>query len=338
MNLSIRKKFDFILYTILLPSIISFATYFGYFSRYNNYYYVEKMPDNYFENVYKYRFLSRDIIIWLQYYVKKYIFYIKNDSSFINKVLVKLGASEFYLLIFAYNTVFYILTSIIFFFILNYRSKSHNSIIENLILIISVFIIGLSQYVVTPYDLSSLFLLSLSMLLIIDLNYKYSLLKYILLLIIIVISTLNRETSALSLSFYLVIILNHNYKIDHLIKISKQLFFPILCFLIPYIIIRIKYDNEGYSNSVIMANFLKLNFTEFKNILGIIFYIIFTYLSISLCHKKSQKINIFLYILFSSPYILIILYAGILWEIRLFIPLLLCQLVLSNNTCKRDEL
>lgn len=319
-----NKKINFIFYTILLPLIISFIIYFGYSSRYNNYFFTDQMPEYYFDNIYKYRFLSRDIIVYIQKFFDQNLF---SKFNYLNKILIRLNTTNFYLTIFAYNTFFYIVTCIVIYKTIFYVNIDN---IRNMLLMIIIeSLIGFSQFVVTPYDMSSLFLLSLTFLLSIKLSENYSKLNYLLLIFVILISTLNRETSALSISFYAALILN-NCSINNLIGSINKLLIPTLAFLIPYIILRIYFNSKGYSNSLIMDNYMINNLFEFRNLLGIIFYIIFTYLSLNICKNIYQKSLIKKYITFSTPYIFIIFFGGILWEVRLFIPLIIGQIILSN--------
>ena len=323
------KKIDFICYSIIFPGILSFIVHFGFISKYTLIRAeLDRLPDLYYNGLYNYRFLSRDILTEIYEWVNPYMDLLRKYHLF--GAMNTLG-SNFYILTVLYNTLFYVLACMIL-YKLFFLIKGENKKYIKLLYLFLVSIMALSEYVMTPFDDCSNFLFLLSIWLIFRLKEKFSILTNIILTILIVISTCNRESSALILSFYAAVILSDSiFKIfekETFKKLLKHLFLPVFGFLATYIGIRllIKIENTKF----VEGNYFLSNFTEIKNILGILFYLILAFYSISISETDQQKRNIKNFLVFSSPYIFVILYAGILWEIRLYIPLLIGQFILAN--------
>ncbi|WP_128331928.1 hypothetical protein [Apibacter sp. HY039] len=319
------KKFNFICYAILLPFILSFITYFGFTSKYAQVHAnLNKLPDLYYSGLYNYRFLSRDLLTHIYNWLSPFLQNLRNQSIF--KPMNTLG-TDFFILTVLYNTLFYILSCIIL-----YKILIKNIAQPYLLYFLIIFIFALSQYVITPFDNASMFFFFLSIYFIFKLNEKFNYSYTILLSLLVIISTCNRESSALTLSFYASVLVNS--KITNLFKkqkiqyLLKCLWLPVLSFLIAYIGIRIFIHTD--KASLVEGNYFSHNYKEIKNILGFIFYLIITYFSITSSINKNYKYNVYNYIVFSFPYIITIIYAGLLWEIRLYIPLIAGQLILAN--------
>ena len=79
------------------------------------------------------------------------------------------------------------------------------------------------------------------------------------------------------------------------------------------------------------GNLLIQNFTQPKNILGILFWLVFFAFTLILAKDQKAVKHILIFHLLSFPYLILCFYTGILYEIRLYIPLLLTSLLLSKT-------
>ena len=66
------------------------------------------------------------------------------------------------------------------------------------------------------------------------------------------------------------------------------------------------------------------------NIIGLFFWALFFYLPMAMADSKENKYLIGVFFLLSLPYILTCLKDGVMWEVRLFVPLFLGSLFLSK--------
>lgn len=307
------KHWVFIVLIVILQCIF----YFGYVGNYLNYQHLNQLPSFYSEDIYQYRILSVKSFEIFQEYFTQFMNYL-NQWPYFTKSLQNLG-TPFYLSLMVFNTIFYVLAYLVLDRILSlqhyFKIKEKEKILT---IVFSILVIGISQYVLTPYDLSSYFLLFVG----IWLSLKYfekSEFNYLFFLcLIIIFSTLNRETSALNISFFALLWFHKNN--NSLFKKTKiwPLALVILVFILTYIGIRLYIGKT----QVVQNIYLVQNLTEIKNLLGIAFFGIVLYFTKLFSNSTSwQSIKQFLFL--ASPYILVIFLSGILWEIRLFVPLIL---------------
>ena len=144
--------------------------------------------------------------------------------------------------------------------------------------------------------------------------------------VVVFLATITRESAALILSFYATIYLLRNG-----ISIKKDLLHLLLVisvFLITYIGLRVEYGivNSIYNNLTI-GDFLKI-----QNIISLVFFIVFILIFNTNINKFK---NSFLFLFLSAPYIVAIFLTGILFESRLWIPLLIPMIVLASSDKSR---
>ena len=144
------------------------------------------------------------------------------------------------------------------------------------------------------------------------------------------ISTLNRESSALSLSLTATLLYAK-------FGLKKGTLIPVallgITFLMAYFGMRLM--NESFTTND--GNLLIQNFSQPKNVLGLLFWLLFFVFSVLLAKDRKAVQNILIFHLLSTPYIVMCFYAGIIYEIRLYIPLFLCALFLSRTKIKTFE-
>ena len=275
--------------------------------------------------VYQYRILSGHLLLGI---------YDTLDTLNLNYDVFKLkffeerAEAQMYIAFYLLNTLFAVLTAGVLSYLLSSRWNSRSSN-ENLALAcFSVLVMALSQFVIVPYDYSSYFMLLLC---------AGVLLRYVehpkpstlmALVVLIVVSTLNRESSALSLAMVGALMLYHY-------GWSKQtigtVFILGVTFVATYFTLRLIGHSNFTTND---GNLLMENLTQPKNWLGAMWACLLFLLTLKWCNTKEQRQHILLFHALALPYIGMCLYTGILYEVRLYVPLFLIATVLATNETK----
>ena len=185
---------------------------------------------------------------------------------------------------------------------------------------------GLTQYVVCPYDTLSYSLLLLSFLLIVR-PFRFS---FPLLVLVTATSTLARESAALTLSFFFA---SHH---TNLLRFRRKEVcrFAILvgAFAITYGLIRLHlgFDNGAEWDSVT----LRLNLTNPFNLAGLAALPIVSYL---LCAGSRNLKRCLLFLAASSPYLVAVPIVATGWEMRLWVPVWLGLICLAGDIPGNDS-
>ncbi len=176
--------------------------YFGFVSNYTKFLFSEVTYEGqYKESVYKYRVIGKEAVLKIYHFLKENYpedEKLADDSPL--KALDPAGSKNFYMAYFIVNTIMLVLGGIIFIFIFE------NSIIlatdkeKYLIPFVSICIITLSLFVIVPYDIMAYFFLLIFALCLFHYLQKNKCIWLILGGISVLVGTLNRETSALSIS------------------------------------------------------------------------------------------------------------------------------------------
>ena len=234
------------------------------------------------------------------------------------------GDAQFYSAYFYMNTFFLCLTSMLLLIILGAHRKNTDFMMVDLPVLFMCFLIGISQYVVVPYDTLSYFFLSTAVILII--NDNGTLWNLLGLCIVIILATLTRKTAAFILSFYFAI----NYKTiltpPTTLKINREqaiLMVITACFLFTYVGLRWVF---GYDHAIYEAFVLSKNLDRPDSMLGILFFISIA-LIIFITKAVQKEISVFFIVTF--PYVLFIWLFADAWEIRLWTPLILLLIIMK---------
>jgi hypothetical protein len=140
---------------------------------------------------------------------------------------------------------------------------------------------------------------------------------------LVILSTLNRESSLLTASLIITLLVSREGLTDRAIVAGLSI---LLSFLITYISLHL-FLSPGLPQ---VPAFDAGNYRSYINYLGLLFWLLFFYLSLAISNTKINRQLIIAYHLISLPYILVILISGILWEVRLYMPLLLGSLFLAK--------
>jgi hypothetical protein len=304
----ISKTLRAIIVVTILCIVTSNIVYFGFVTNYSRSIFTKKLfTARYNTNVFKYRVLSKTLLLELDKVID-------NDGS------------RFYSSVFYFNTFFLVLASIISVLLANLDKVFHLTKSDKAFTIFLIpILINISQFCIVPYDTSSYFFQLLIMLIFfIFYDTKFSL-ALTTIGILLILSTLNRESSALCIAFLFTIILV-KYGLNRKSFISIGTF--CLCFLLPYLAVRllIKTPAEGEMPVSPLAG----NLTAYVNVIGILFWLVFFYFTLSISNSKENNYLILVFHLLSLPYIFTVFSVGILWEVRLYVPLFICSLFLSK--------
>ncbi|MDR2206902.1 MAG: hypothetical protein LBE36_12195 [Flavobacteriaceae bacterium] len=320
------EKKNTLLYVICFPVFFHIITYYGFHSSYNPYNTWEKQAD-WYKGVYGYRILSREIVDWIVVFYNK-IF--THDIPF--KVYIMKKGTIFYHALFSFNMLTAVAVSLmtdkIFrnkIFFTNVNEKMRIGIIFFL-----AAILAFSQYVVY-YDNFANFLFLITAYFSFKYNFSPSIKNMAWICILMIVSTLNKETACLNISLLAALRLSRfskNWK-DYK-PVFSAVIFPVVCFVLTYLVLRIVKQHIDHQKIDFYESItLWYNLTGINQIIGWTFGILILsfiyYYALSAENKK--LINRFL--IFSSPYILMIFLVGVLWEIRLFIPLIFGATILA---------
>lgn len=317
--------FSKLIFAALLAFTVNSFVYFSfgniYSSKILNY---TEFRQQFSSGIYQYRVLSGYFLIWIYEFLSNL-----NIDYGIFKLKFFDGSAEpkMYLSFFLLNTFFLVLTSAVMVLITETKNFVATSSEKILFTDVAVFTIGLSQFVIVPYDISSYFFLMLFFLTLIRYTAKNSVIQLIFLGILMLISTLNRESSALSLSLTATLLYAK-------FGLKKGTLIPVallgITFLMAYFGMRLM--NESFTTND--GNLLIQNFSQPKNVLGLLFWLVFFVFSVLLAKDRKAVQNILIFHILSVPYIVMCFYAGIIYEIRLYTPLFLCALFLSRTDVK----
>lgn len=319
MKLNLLSK---IIFAVLLAFTVNSFVYFGFANIYSSKILnIQSFQEQFHSGIYQYRILSGYFLIWIydilstlhiDYEIFKFKF-VKPDSE-----------PQMYLSFYILNTFFMMLSGAMIVLITESKNFVATYSEKLLITAVAIFSLALSQFVIVPYDVSSYFFLLLFFYFLIQYLQQQSNSKLVILSFIIIISTLNRESAALSLSLAATLLFSK-------FGLQKKTILPILVlgmiFIGVYFGLRLISENFSTND----GNLLIQNFTEPKNILGIIFWLVFFVFTIMLAKDQRAAKNILFFHLLAFPYLILCFYTGILYEIRLYIPLFLTSILLTKS-------
>lgn len=317
-----------LIFSLLMAIVISMVTsrivYFGFTPNYAADIFSPGVFNHRFDHdVYKYRVLCKYLLFaiddWLGNSVPS------NTAELRIRINTPSGSERFYYAFYYLNTIFLALTTIMVVFLVRLGKDYRFSKMEqNLLILFIPMLIGLSEYVVCVYDVSSYFFQFLALYLFIKFYDEEPVFTMITLSALMIISTLNRESSALSVSMLGVLLLTRY-------GAKKSTLWSLLIlsasFLSTYIGLRYWITNPSdlHIRNLDVGNYLKTS-----NLYGFLFWAIFFYLPMAIADTKENRFLIGAFFLFSAPYVITCLKDGVLWEVRLYIPLFLGALFISK--------
>lgn len=326
-GLHLRMKMQLffpILVAILLSMVTSKIVYFGFTPNYAADIFSKKaFSFRFSHDVYQYRVLGK----WLLFTVDDWLSGSMPEKGAEPRILINTrnGSERFYYAFFYLNTFFLILTSIVLVLLLyNVPALRFSEAERSLILFLAPVLIGLSEFTVVMYDVSSYFFQLLILYVFLKYAVRYRAASLAAICLLIVLSTLNRESSALSVSMVLLLLFLRE-------GLSRKALTAMACvtgsFVLTYVALRYFIVDPRHLR---ILNLQAGNLLVDTNIIGFIFWGLFLYLPLSMAGSGENRLMIGAFHLLSLPYIYTCLKDGVLWEVRLYIPLFLGSLMLCK--------
>ena len=319
-----KNQFLSLAFVVFLSVVVEKIAYFGFTPNYSFWVFsragITRMLSH---DVFQYRILSQYFLFGTDHFLGYFMPDEKADPRIL--LLDPKGSERLYLAYYYLNTFFLALTAVLLLLILDLKKAFRINAAEKLILlVVMVMTMGLSQFVVCYYDNSSYFfqvLIEYVLLRFMERHYWATIVGVGLL---VVLSTLNRESSALSVAIVAVILIGR-------FGPKENILMGIVgiggCFLLTYIGLRVFIVDPVHG---IFVNELAGRIFADVNLYGLLFWILFCYFAFVMADSVDNRWMIGAYFLFSAPYIVTCLINGVLWEVRLYIPLLLGSLLLSR--------
>lgn len=330
------KDKNILTYVVGFPLFFHIIVYYGFQSSYFDYKSQVAISDFYYQNIYAYRLVSRDVLEGI-FSTMQRVF--EADFPFKDYILKK--GTLYYHSLFLLNTFFAICTSLMLSFLLENQSFFKNINIQKRVIIVFMMavVMALSQFVAVHYDNSAVFFMLIGIYFSLRYYEKKRLKDLFLLCVIIAISALNRETAALNISFLAALFIVDYKDVRRIWQVFIQVILPVvLAFVLPYMVLRgfvPQEKNEGgyFFESITLIN----NFTNPNNIIGIFYGLILVKFLYFFVRNRDNKILMNTFLFFSLPYIIMIFFVGIMWEVRLYIPLIYGLVLLAFLDIKKSE-
>lgn len=324
------EKINGFLFVIILPFLLYFMSYYGFESSYARLKTMEKAPAFMFSSVYAYRVIPN----YLSVHVTEFFtFIIDTYAPFSKNFLLKQG-TLFYHSTFLINSFFFLLSSVILHSIFKISASGIilHVTIRRMLHLLAVFFIVITQYVPTNCDSVAVFFYLSGCLLTFRYLQKRKVTDFVLLLIVIAVSTFVRETACLTISFFATIFVDVEKLKRKDFSFVKEVFILVVAFVIPYITLRMIINQKV---SLVEDVYLFQNMTSVFNLSGFVFACVSLYFCYLSCNNLG-KYFIKKYLFFSLPYLIMITIVGLFWEARLFIPLILTGFVFVSFQSKNQ--
>lgn len=325
------EKMNGFLFTIILPLLLFSMSYYGFESSYTRLKTAPEPPDYLFSSVYAYRVIPN----YLSLYLTDTVGYIINNYlDFFRKFLLKNGTA-FYHGLFLMNSFFFVLSSIVFNFILKLKSIGPllNINVRRIIHLLAVFFIVITQYAPTNCDMMALFCYLSGVYLTLKYLHTHKSAYFYILIAVIFLSTFVRETACLNIAFFAALFIN----VDDLKKRNFKFIWKtiplVVSFLIPYLGLRLMIVQE---TTFVEGFYINRNFESPFNLAGLLFGCIVLYFMYKLCISIENRTVFKKYLFFSLPYLMMITMVGLYWEVRLFLPLILTGIVVAYHQFNND--
>lgn len=319
-------KTDFyirLIFAMLLAFTVSSFVYFGFVNSYSSGIFNHSAFIGQFESgIYQYRILSGYFLLWIYDFLGNLNL---NYEVFKFKFLNAESEPQMFLSFYLLNTFFLMLSAVMMVLITESGNFIATTSEKVMTVATGIFIIGLSQFVIVPYDVSSYFFLLLFFWIFLKYLKKQSAMLLAFLAVTVAVSTLNRESSALSMSLAATLLFGK-------FGLRKETVVPVAVLGITFMMVYLgmRFLNESFTTND--GSLLTENFTQPKNLLGMLFWAVLFALSWLLAKDRAAKRNIILFHTFALPYLAMCFYSGILYEVRLYVPVFLNLLFLTKIT------
>ena len=304
--------------SFVLPFTLNFYAYYGFISNYSSGAFSRSTFLAQFETgIYKYRILGNHLLLFINDILEAYGLQHRNSEPL--KFLDSQASAHFYDSYFILNTAFLCLTCAVLYLTYSHKAFEMTTREKHLWIVVLLSYMVLSQFVVVPYDTLSYFILCSGIYFI--LSARHSPFSTLALLVLVVLGTLTRESIVLLLSFYATVhFLRFGFKGR---KNLLELLLLTVAFLSTYLSLRFIYGFDDFMHQ-------GLRFHDSMGLGGVISILFFLATLITLVLDLEKAKTALVFLLFSFPYIAMILLVGALFEIRLWIPLIIPIAILAS--------
>ena len=307
----------------VIPMVLSMVAYYGFVTNYTGGLFAkEHVRAHYEAGIYRYRILGRITLLRvneileqspLPAFAPRAVFFIDRQASVV-----------LYTAYFVHNTFFLCLACLVLARLFEKLAppESGGAWIGDLSVLFLTLFMTITQYVIVPYDTLTYLWMALAVYLMFSEPRRSTL---VLLGLVVVLATLTRETSALLLSFYFAV--HHRRLLARPLRWSPQhstLTFLVACFLLTYVALRLALGAE--SKALFEDVQLLANLTGPLALAGLLFALAVTAV---LASSEPARREGLVFLLASSPYLLVIVVTARLWEIRLWVPVFLLLVILK---------
>jgi hypothetical protein len=326
----------YLLIGVLFPLLIQFVMYYRFTPSYQSGVYSETGFRSFFGgSVFKYRVVGSELQLWVYHQLKTKSSKIPfRESNMYGKRLLAMddhADSLFYMSYFIINAFFAVLLGLALFSLFDRKLWFDMSDSDKSFTVVLIqFIVAVSQFVTTPYDVAGYFFEVMTFAVI--LNYIVSERPFYLIAgcILIMISTLVRESSALILSLTAAVYFTI-YGFSG--RWIKTMIFPLLSFISAYIGLRVIVNSHTVQISE--NNKLAQNFVLRPSaMMGLLIAVIFFYLMLKAPVRKDNIRLVRIFLILGLPYVVMIIFVGILTEFRLWVPLIIGTAILYKLNLK----
>lgn len=317
---------------MLVSLVMSYIVYFGFTTNYTRFSFSrESFLQQYNHDVYKYRIVSKYLLLETEQLLNNIQPTKKADWRIL--ILDSSASNNFYYAYFLLNTLFLMLSSIVLALLLDMETQfSWSRGEKRLLLFFLPILICLTQFVICPYDVCSYFFQLLTIYVFLEYFDRYYWTTIFITGFLIILGTLNRESSALTVA-YLVLVIFGKKGLTMRAWTSITSFAG--CFLVPYLALRLLIKDPPGWHSLDTIDKFQLNLQWDLSHWGLIFWALFSWLAVTICRSRENKGLIFFYYLTCLPYIYTCVVYGVLWELRLFIPIFIGAVLLSGLDTNR---
>jgi hypothetical protein len=310
---------------IMLSMVVSKIVYFGFTPNYEADIFSHRGFDSRFDHGgYQYRVLSKYLVYGMDGLLGRSM----NEGGAERRVedISYMASDRFYFAIYYVNTLFLALTSLMVVLLLNLEKGLRVSDTEKMLLMFLVpILIGLTQFAVHYYDLSSYFFELLILYVFLkNINSRYGL-TMTTIMGLVILSTLNRESAEVSVAMIAVVLLT---RFGATRRVVWSVTGMAACWLLTYFVLKVEIgpgEPQGWFPATAGNGFEPDMF-----MMGVIFWILFIYPPFAVAATEENKFLIGGFFVLGLPYIITCLATGDLWAVRLYLPLFLGALFLSR--------
>jgi len=310
---------------VMLSMVVSKIVYFGFTPNYEADFFSRQAFNARFDHGgYQYRVLTKYLVYEVDGLLGKNMKEAGVEARI--RVNAPMMSERFYYAIYYVNTLFLAFTSLMVVLLLNLDKSLRFSDTEKILICFFVpVLLGLTQFTVHYYDLSSYFLELLILYVFLkNIGSRYSQ-TMTTIMGLVVVSALNRESAEVSVAMVAVLLLTR-YGATR--RVLWNIAGMVGCWLVTYVALRVVIGAGGPPPKA--AAITSTAFEPDMFMMGVIFWVLFIYLPFAIAATEENKYLIGAFFLFSLPYIVSSLATGDLWAVRLYVPLFLGALFLSR--------